>query len=202
MEQLKTKDMMGYTAASATVRKDWGEAKHKPSENDSYLRGLIGAKGANFNNLPPSQKIVTRDQKLADFKLKQDIHVNDDKYEGKGEDKDLKMEKAKERAYSIVGQFVPGYDNAGKTRHKIGAFFGHKGSKDAIDRAKRHVLVNHGVMQAGNVVKAVHPDVDPNLVDMGAGVVSAGVNHATDYGIGKYKNYKKQNEQKKKQLGQ
>jgi hypothetical protein len=75
---------------------------------------------------------------------------------------------------------------------------GSKSHKEKVKKAKRHHLINHGIHQVGNVVKSTRPDIDPNMVDLGAGLASMGTNAIIDKGSDKYKSLKAKWEAKKK----
>lgn len=182
MEQINVKDMIGYKSPVTAINK-----------MPNNIGRLVGVKTPKFDDLPNIDK-SSKKQQLEDFKLKQDIHVNDEPYEGGDSPKDLRLEKA----YSMVEQFVPGYDKAGGRWNRALAWAGSKSHKEKVKRAKRHHLINHGIHQVGNVVKSTRPDIDPNLVDLGAGLAGMGTNAIIDKGSDKYKSLKAKWEAKKK----
>ena len=188
---MKPEDMMGYKAAAASSKTD-------------VIDKLIGVKTASYKSF----QLDSRDSKtkqLADFELKLDTHKNETPYDMQNEPKNtdeavISTEERKEKAYSYVDHFVPGYSKAGKWYHKVGAALGSKRSKDAIKRAKRHHLVNHVANAAGNVVEAQNPDVDPRLIKTGAGIAAMATNAGMDKGANYLAKRKAEKEALKKDL--
>lgn len=192
MEQLNAKDMIGYTSPREKMR-------------TNHIEKLVGVKAASFDNLPPI-RTTSKEQQEADFKLKLDTKSNSVPYDmqDKGRDTDdaiVTEQERKEKAYSWVEGFVPGYDKAGGRWNRAAAFLGSKKHKEKVAVAKRHHLVRHAIHQGGNMVKAMNPNVDPNLVDLGAGLTSIGANAGIDKGSKAWKDHKKKKADMKAALG-
>lgn len=173
MKELKPEDMMGNKAAASKMRTD-------------VIDHLIGVKTASYKSFQMDSR-DTKTKQLADFELKMDTHKNETPYDMQIEPRNtestiISAEERKEKAYSYVDAFVPGYSKAGKWYHKVGAALGSTRSKEAIKRAKRHHLVNHVASEGGKVVESMHPEVDPKLIRVGASVTAMGVNAGMDKG--------------------
>lgn len=178
MKQINVDDMIGYKSPAAKMK-------------TNTIDKLIGVKTASYDSLPRLES----GSKSADFELKMDKHVNTTPYDmhklPRNTDETVKVRQLREeRAYSMIGHFVPGYRQAGKWHTKLGASLGIKSSKRKLAIQKRHHVVNHIAGQAGELVKNQRPDIDPNLVDMGTMVAGGAANMGIDAGVNKVKSIK------------